>query len=54
MALLNKEELEAEIEAVKNVLNTHKKMIELNETGVRANSFILELLEREHKKIYKD
>lgn len=47
MIKLSKEELQEEINAVKNVLKIHKEQIKLNEKGVKANGFILQLLEAE-------
>lgn len=47
MDSLTKKEIEAEIKAVENVLNIHKVNIDLNQKGVKANSFILELLQKE-------
>lgn len=50
MASLSKEELEAEIKAVENVLQVHKESVKLNELGVKVNSFILEMLKKEIKR----
>ena len=45
--VLSKQELENEIKAVENVLKTHEESLKLNALGVRANCFILNLLEKE-------
>lgn len=47
---LSKEELEEEIYAVENVLKIHEEQIKLNLKGVKANSFILKLLQKELEK----
>lgn len=47
MDSLTEKELEAEIVAIKNVIDIHKANIKLNEAGLKANSFILGLVQKE-------
>ena len=51
MASLNRKELEEEIFAIKNVIEVHKKGIELNAQGLKVNLFLLNLVEKELTKL---
>lgn len=44
---LSKKELETEIAAVENMVAIHKAQVKLNEHGVKANTYIRDLLKRE-------
>ena len=51
MALLNREEIEAEIFAIKSVTTAHEAQLKLNLQGIKVNSFLQDLLEKELKKL---
>ena len=51
MVSLNKKELEEEIEAVKTVINAHESQVKLNLQGIKVNGFLLDLLQKELKKL---
>ena len=51
MIKLSKVELEEEIRAVENVLEVHKAGVKQNQEGIKFNTFILQLLQRELEKL---
>ncbi len=48
---LSKKELEEEIKAVKDVIKIHEAGVKQNVLGIRANGFVLKLLENLNKRI---
>ena len=53
MVLLSKEEIEREIRAVKDCIQAHEAGLKLSADGIKVNSFLLQLLEKELEKFKK-
>ncbi len=50
---LSLSEIDEEIQAIKDVIKVHEDQMTLNEHGLRANNFVLDLVEREKKRLLK-